>query len=394
MKQNVKDFLIRHGLNVSCFDIETLTNNIISEMEKGLSSKSSLAMIDSYCKEAFSLTPNTNVLVIDAGGTNFRTCLVHFTDNLEPVIEDFRKSKMPGTNGEVSAKEFFSTIADETERLITKADRIGFCFSYEAKILPDHDGVPVLMSKEVKAPEIIGKHLGKELLKEFENRGYDVSKKKVIILNDTVTTLLAGLCKTEKLGCEGCVGFILGTGTNTAYPEKGTIINVESGGYNYVPGDIDKSFFDTTELPEYHKFEKVISGAYLGPLALEILKTAKKEKVIDFQIPDSFSTKDLGDGLDAKSFPSDVQDILESFVERTALFTAANLCAAVIKSGYGKKKPMLINADGTTFYKTWKLDKLTVKFTEDYLKSKSLNVVFTLIDNSPVIGSAIGALSL
>lgn len=394
MNSKTESFLKRHLISASCYNLDNLVNDILEEMDKGLKSSSSLAMINSYCKESFEINPNEYVLVIDAGGTNFRTCLVHFNENLEPVIEDFKKSKMPGTNGEVSAAQFFSTIADETQRLITKADRIGFCFSYEAKILPDHDGVPVLMSKEVKAPEIVGKHLGKELLKEFERRGFDISKKKVIILNDTVTTLLAGLCKTDKLGCKGCVGFILGTGTNTAYPESGTIINIESGGYRYAPGDVDKAFMQTTELPEYHQFEKMISGAYLGPLARMILLEAEKEGVITYHVPEVFTTKDLGDGLDAGSFDSETDAILKAFVERTALFTSANLCAAVIKSGYGKEKPMLINADGTTFYKTWQLDKLTISFTEKYLETKGLKAKFTLIENSPTIGSAIGALSL
>ena len=395
MKKSVQDFLTRHMISPSCFDIDKITKGIIDEMDRGLNGqKSSLPMIDSFCSDSFKLKSNTNVIVIDAGGTNLRTCLVHFDENLEPVIEDFRKTSMPGTNGEVSAKQFFGKLADECERFITKADRIGFCFSYEAKIMPDHDGYPVLMSKEVKAPEIIGKHLGKELLAELSSRGYDVKNKKVIILNDTVTTLLAGLCKTEKVNCEGCIGFILGTGTNTAYPENGTIINVESGGYDYAPGDIDKTFIAKTELPDYHHFEKLISGAYLGPLALEILKCAKNEGVVDIDLPQSLGTKAMSDGIDEKTFDSDVIDILETFIERTALFTAANLSAAVIKSGYGKNKPVLINADGTTFYKTGNLGKQAMAYTKDYLASKGLKAEFILIENSPTIGSAIGALSL
>ena len=120
------------------------------------------------------------MIVIDAGGTNFRTCLVTFDHNLNPVISDFRKSRMPGIEREVSAKEFFSIIADETERLIDKSDRIGFCFSYAATILPDHDGIPECFSKEIKASEVLGKHLGKEILK-------DIHAKETRIERDTCT---------------------------------------------------------------------------------------------------------------------------------------------------------------------------------------------------------------
>ena len=395
MKQTVKDFLDRHSIDPAMFNVDEISALIIKEMEKGLKGeKSSLKMINSYCNPSDRIVKNENILVIDAGGTNFRTCIVHFTEEGQPVIEDFKKSRMPGSDGEVSSEDFFRIIADETQRLIHKADKIGFCFSYPAQILPDHDGIPLLLSKEIKASQVLGKHLGKELLAEFSRRNIDVSKKKIIILNDTVTTLLAGLSKTEELECEGCVGFILGTGTNTAYMEKGTIINEESGGFEYAPGDIDRSFISGTANPNVQFFEKLISGVYLGPLALEILKVAKAENVICADIPASFTTKDLGDTLDAQNLNPDVMDILNAYIERVAVFAAANLCASVIKSGYGKNKPCLINADGTTFYKTGKLDRLTVQYTEKTLALHGLKARFVNIDNSPVIGSAIGALSL
>ena len=62
--------------------------------------------------------------------------------------------------------------------------------------------------------------------------------------------------------------------------------------------------------------------------------------------------------------------------------------------GKDKNHPVLINADGTTFYKTPYLKDSTVEYLKDYLEKKGRYVEFTQIEDSPIIGSAIGALAL
>lgn len=393
----VEEFLSNHKLSPESFNIEDLCKYEMSEMEKGLKGESSsLAMIDSFCSPNVEIRPNEPIAVIDAGGTNFRTCLITFDDNQVPTISGFKKRTMPGSTSEVSAKEFFSIIADETQRLMDRANRIGFCFSYAAKILPDHDGIPLMFSKEIKAPEVIGKHLGKELFAEFERRGIDTSNKKIVILNDTVSTLLAGLSETKKQNCEGCVGFILGTGTNTALIHNNTIINTESGCLTVSGGDIDQEFLNSTKEPNKYHFEKMISGAYLGPTALIVLKHAKEEHVFSetFVVPESLETYQLSSiKADDSNDNENLQIIIENFVKRAAKLTASNLAASILFTNYGIQKPVLINADGTTFYKLKGLKENTEKYLEEYLTTKGRKAVFTHIEDSPAIGSAIGALA-
>lgn len=430
MKHTVEDFLDRHSLNAEMIDMDWLCSEFMKEMKAGLeSSCSSLAMIPSFCSPEADPRPGESVIVIDAGGTNFRTCLVTFGKNLEPTISDFKKSSMPGVDREVGAKEFFSIIADETERLIDKSDRIGFCFSYAAEILPDNDGIPVFFSKEIKAPEVIGKHLGKELLAELGRRGHDVSKKKVLILNDTVATLLAALTKARR-GYDGCIGFILGTGTNTAYIEKNDnilklspsarngksqIINVESGCLDLKLGDIDQAFLKSTKDPDKYAFEKMISGAYLGPLATMVIKQAVEEGLFSKTFAKRFSETNSLTTISMNAFLNESEDcvlskccegneedydtlmeIIGCFIARAAKLTAANLASAVLKTDFGKDEdhPVLINADGTTFHKTAMLKSCTIEYLDAYLAEKGRRAVVTQIDDSPVIGSAIGALTL
>ena len=112
--------------------------------------------------------------------------------------------------------------------------------------------------------------------------------KHIVLLNDTVVTLLAGVgCQNRSFG--SYIGFILGTGTNTCYVEKNSnikktknldllksqIINTESGNFGKIKqGKIDAAFDKSTIKPGIHKFEKMISGAYLGHLCLATIHKA------------------------------------------------------------------------------------------------------------------------
>ena len=84
-------------------------------------------------------------------------------------------------------------------------------------------------------------------------------------------------------------------------------------------------------------------------------------------------------------------------MERAGKLTAINLTAAILASGEGDdpRRPVVINADGTTFYR--------LTFLEDYVKEylekilwKGYGKVYKIvnIDSSPTIGAAIAGLSI
>lgn len=478
MRSQVEDFLNKHNLNPQGISMDGLCQYFIREMEKGLvGHKSSLPMIPSFCSPNAKPSSKEKVIVIDAGGTNLRTCIVEFDSALQPVIRDFKSTRMPGYKREVSAQEFFDVFANEVERLIDESNRIAFCFSYAATILPNHDGIPIKFSKEIKAPQVIGMPLGENLLSNLKSRGHDISRKKIIVLNDTVATLLAALSYDTSSKYDGCIGFILGTGTNTAYIEQNSrihklpeghsmkgsqIINVESGCLNICLGDIDKEFLNSTVNPLTYNFEKMISGAYLGHLGWYIISTAVKENLFSSSFasrfnelapsPNCIETMEISSFLSIKDYSSYdensssgfnpisnenvgllakcvglnghnlyghneessdekrdenaietcasdaeiLRDILTAFISRAAKLTAVNLAASVLMTSFGKNpnRPVLINADGTTFYKTTYLKQFTQEYLEEYLSQKKRSAVMVKIDNSPIIGCAIGGLTL
>lgn len=426
----VVSFIDRHCLSAKSVDTDKILNLFRSEMKNGLKGASSLAMIPTYVSTDALIKPGESVIVLDAGGTNFRTCLVTFDENKNPVISDFQKTGMPGVKEEVSAKEFFSILADNVERLIDKSDKIGFCFSYAAEILENHDGIPLVFSKEIKAPEVIGMRIGENLLKELANRGYDVSNKKISIVNDTVATLLAAKAAYPE-NASGYIGFILGTGTNTAYAEKTCniekinkssedrqIINVESGGLKLFLGDLDNEFMETTKNPETYHLEKKISGAYLGGFAAMVIDKAIEEGVFSEEFASRYAsierinTTRMSHYLEMphnseydlvkcvaglESDATALYIILKSIIERAAKLTAINLTAAVLESGAGiePRYPVVINADGTTFYKTEFLEFYTRLYLDEILeKANKRYYKIVNMDNSPTIGAAIAGLAL
>ena len=422
------DFLKRHGLRAEDVDSDKVLDFFSSEMKRGLEGKeSSLAMIATYTEAGNDIPDGESVIVMDAGGTNFRTCLVTFNDGVAE-ISDFQKVGMPGAKKEVTKKEFFSILADNIERFMGKSKKIGFCFSYAAEITPDHDGIPLMFSKEIKAPEVIGKRIGKELLSELSSRGYDIEGMTVSIVNDTVATLLAAKA-AYKGDASTYIGFILGTGTNTAYVERNSnikkltlsegsqIINVESGCLKLELSEIDAEFMKTTKDSNAYHLEKKISGAYLGPFTLFVLKKAAKEGVFSSQSAENLSemndleTKDVGGFLREAGdfsnplsfFSANKEDaknayiIMRSIVERSGKLTALNLTAAVIASGEGEdpRRPVVINADGTTFYKTCFLEDYVKEYLDQILWKKEGKVCqIVSIDNSPTIGAAIAGLCI
>jgi hexokinase len=412
---------------------EKICESFIEQMETGLAGRdSTLAMIPTYIETDKELPTNKPVIVMDAGGTNFRAAVVSFDEHGKAIIKNLRKKAMPGVNKEASKKEFFDVLAGYVKDIAQSSNRIGFCFSYPCEIASNKDGKLTHFSKEIKAPQVIGQMIGENFKAAIEQTGIEADKH-VVILNDTVTTLLAGMAGFEDKSYDSYIGFILGTGTNTCYIEqnknitkvngldktKSMIINVESGGFSKAPqGKIDEQFDNKTKNPGTYKFEKMISGAYLGPLCLEVIKkaadedlfssvTTKKLKAIknlDTKQLSAYLTEPpapfhpLGEALlDVSNFDKAVTEkLVKSVIERAAKLTAINLSAAVLKSEMGKSadKPVCIVAEGTTFYSLPGLKEKIEKYLQEFLvgqKRRYYEIVS--VDNATLIGAAIAGLT-
>ena len=419
-----KEFLRAHKMTADDINIKEVVNAFLSEMEKGLAGQSSsLLMLPTYIEADGEVRANEPVVAIDAGGTNFRAAKVYFDDDLKLVTENIQKGKMPGVDEELSKEAFFNTLAFFLKDYITVSDKIGFCFSYAAEIFPNKDGKLLEWSKEIKAPGVVGQMVGKELLKAMQTPG-----KQMVLMNDTVSTLLAGKAARAVKTYDTYIGFILGTGTNTSYIEANKnitktdgldmegsqIINIESGAFTLAPRtDIDIAFDNTTKNPGRYAFEKMFSGGYFGGLCTMALKTAAREGVFAdpsvFENLQELSTEQVNKYVygieDAKNVLPGVfthesdkliaAEIIDGLIERAAKLVAANLAAVILKTGKAKSKnkPVLMTIEGTTFYKLHGFEKMFEDYLNKFLSGENQRFYEIVeVENSSLLGAAIAAI--
>lgn len=378
-RDEVRRFLERHGMLRVRFD--GLVADLIAEMEAGLAGRtSSLAMIPTWLAPVERIPSGEPVLAIDAGGTNFRAALVSFGPE-GPAVEGFRSAAMPGVSGEVGRDAFFDTLARNIADLAARTGRIGFCFSYPLEILPDREGRLIHFTKEIRAPEVEGTLVGAGLREALARTGVRGSVT-TVLLNDTTATLLAGRSAAEDpRAYDGYVGYILGTGTNAAYLEttipkapgaEEQIVVLESGGFAISGrGDLDEAFDRTTKDPGSYPCEKMHSGAYLGGLALALLRAAAREGLFSragttaLQTIESLPARELsaflrrpydesrplGAAARAEHDRERAFLLLDALVGRAALLAAGVIAAAALKSGRGAlaSRPVCVAVDGTTW---------------------------------------------
>jgi hexokinase len=406
-RQELEDFARYYGFHYDSCQMSVLVQDFCLDMDRGLKGMSSgMPMIPAHIGVNKKLQTGKTVLALDAGGTNLRAALVSFNDAGNPVTKDLRKGAMPGTQGRLSAVQFFDALADICAPFLENAGNeisgIGFCFSYNMEMMENGDGIVLAFSKEVDAPEVVGKAVGAGLRDALAKRNIKTPDK-IVLLNDTAATLLAGLTqlpaqfpsviykdnvppKKFDVAPGPVIGFILGTGFNTAYPETTIpkigfhsasdpqIVICESGNfYNRYQGRIDREFDATTKKAGSYNTEKMTAGAYLGPLSLFILKHAVQDGVLRFKNQDkllameTLQTKDLNqflqaplalDGTFGSLFGADECDAIASVVflesiitERAAIFSAATLAGVVehIDGAHDPLAPLRIAVEGTTF---------------------------------------------
>ncbi|MEE1165851.1 MAG: hexokinase [Treponema sp.] len=426
MNKAVAGFLSRHNFPIHA-DVNAIALSILDDMNRGLNGQKS----DEDMIPTFSLPPEKNaagksVIVIDAGGTNFRSCLVTFDSEGKASISHMEKTKMPGVEKELSKKEFFDQFAKNLAHLKDKSDSIGFCFSYPMTITEDGDGVLINFSKEVKAPEVVGCAIGKELKAALASHGWKEINR-ITLLNDTVAALLAGKACAKDNPYSSFIGFILGTGMNAAYiqPAFGKsfekqIVVCESGKTKaVVMSDFDKAYDAKSQKPGTAFIEKQCAGGYLGPVGLEMIRMACEDGLFSEKVRKALSGLETLSNIEINEFlhaPYDVNgnlsklcasnnateedyeclfQLFDALEERSARSAAAILVACVIQSGEGKScvKPVSILCNGSTFWKTHMIFQRVNSYLEECLTiQRGLYWKIVSVEDDITLGTAIGGL--
>jgi hexokinase len=429
-REAARRFLRASGMYHGDVDLEVATKAFLAEMARGLSgAASSLLMIPTFIEVDREVRRRTPVLAIDAGGTHLRVALVEVESDGAPRVSDFRRYAMPGVDREVSSRELFAVLADRILDLVPRSASIGFSFSYPVEMLPSKDGKIIGLWKELEVPDAAGQLVAEALGSALRDAGAR-RELHVVVLNDTVAALLAG--RTAGGGRHTRhVGFVLGTGTNCAYVESNAritkrgdlrsggaqVVNVESGAYGgFRRGAIDLNYDAGSADPGRYPFEKCISGAYLGGLCLEVLRSGADAGLFSSPGAEAIRTHlrletpgldpflggapepaSLHGALLARGGPADAAmacQLVDLIVERAAKLAAISMAAAVLKGGEGRppEEAVCVTVDGSTFYGLRSFRTRVTSFIDAALPDR-LRPELVAVEHAALVGAAICALT-
>ena len=372
----VEKFLQKHNQSTNNIDIDQMIALVTEEMRQGLrQNDGTIPMIPTYLQniDRNKIKPGKRLL-IDAGGTNFRSAVGYFDENGNVQIESLQKTKMPASDEFMTKEQFYNKIATNVSYLVDDCVDVGFCFSYQVDMQSNMDGRVVMFSKEVKAPEVVGTFVGAETLSSIKQ--FSQTERKIVILNDTVATLLGGMAISQKQ-YSAYVGYIFGTGTNLCYiedtqnitkvqglPHGKMLVNTEMGSCaSFTQGDFDKIVANTTAEPTKQLFEKMSSGKYLADIIAQAFTFGANEGLFEQElnlVP--FELKDVSAFLCGEHnfvyniFANDAdrakaREICLNLIDRSAKMGAIMNATAVLLSCKDKSLPVAIVAEGTTFNK-------------------------------------------
>ena len=389
-------------------------------MEKGLQvDNEEMPMLPSFFPLREIRQKEGHVMVIDAGGTNFRAAVVSFREG-KGKLEFVKKAKMPGVDYAVSWDEFICFTADQIEPFLDVVGNIGFCFSYTALQLPDGDAQVVSIDKEVMISGAEGKLVGRSLADELVRRGVKVPR--ITVLNDTVAVLLGACAGIDTDVYGGFVAQVSGTGTNTCMQVRGDqikklpadlrrdmIVNCESGAFRHAPANsIDTLIDERSSNKGQYLLEKITAGAYLGEICTEAIREAFTEKLISRKAMEYAEHNPLQSAAEAdrwtqvsgtEEIPGTEEDrtvireICRSVFIRSAKYMAAVLTANMLTLNYKGEKPICIVAEGSLAEKS---EIYRTTLSEELKKCAGdrfgLKYTYRICNNSTLTGTAVAAL--
>lgn len=381
MLMDIRGYLEMKGFGGDCVDIEEFVSLFRGDMEEGLRTQrdgSALMMLPTYIAAKGDIVSGEPVAILDAGGTNLRAAKVVFDDGGAARILDSAYSLMPGRDREIDAREMFRVFAETVKPMLSDNGRLVLCFSYAFEYRPGGEAMLLEMSKEVHITGTEGCLIAEELEKALREQdvGGDLH---IRVINDTDAVLISALTT----GAKDVIGFILGTGTNTAYVEKTENIvkisapdmermsvNVESGGFGLWPStDIDRTVDAENRYPGMHLHEKKIAGAYLGRIIALLCEGAAGTGLCSEKLSSGAAKAERFEMSQVGRFMEGLNGDLDALIEsdkdaeflreavtaverRAGRLAAGNLAAVILKMrDNGAEGEITIAENGSTFMK-------------------------------------------
>ncbi|NXP68898.1 HXK3 protein, partial [Chloropsis cyanopogon] len=427
-------------LRLSRADLEKVQALMREEMDKGLGKETnpsaSVRMLPTYVSHTPDGTERGDFLALDLGGTNFRVLVVRVTEDgitMASEIYVIPVAVMQGTGEELFDHIIDCIIDFQTkQKLVTQMLPLGFTFSFPCQQVGLDKALLLTWTKGFSASGCVGQDVV-QLLRDAAKRKRHLGMDVVALVNDTVGTMMA--CGYDDPKCE--IGLIVGTGTNACYMEEmrnvGTVegdqgrmcINMEWGAFgdngclDHLFTHFDQVVDETTINPGKQRFEKLISGMYLGEIVRQILLVMTEKELLfqgkpcpKLQTKDIFKTKflstiELSNGLALRQIRAILNEleldasfedsVLMREVCQTVSLRAAQLCAAGLAAVVEKMREnrgldqlsVTVGVDGTLY-------KLHPCFSNNLQKTlkdlaPNCNVTFLLSEDGSGKGAALVA---
>ncbi|XP_060763498.1 hexokinase-2 [Neoarius graeffei] len=294
-KQHAERQQVLDTLRLSREQLMEVKRRMEVQMNRGLArdthDSATVKMLPTYVRATPDGTEHGDFLALDLGGTNFRVLLVRVRGGKRHSVEMHHKiytisqDIMQGT-GEELFDHIVHCIADFLEYMGMKGASLplGFTFSFPCHQAGLNKGILLKWTKGFTASGCEGEDVA-VLLKDAIHRMEEFDLDVVAVVNDTVGTMMS--CGYDDPQCE--VGLIVGTGTNACYMEEmrnvelvegnegRMCVNMEWGAFGD-DGELDDfcTVFDNavdenSTHPGKQRFEKMISGMYLGEIVRNVL---------------------------------------------------------------------------------------------------------------------------
>ncbi|XP_038006369.1 hexokinase-3 isoform X2 [Motacilla alba alba] len=426
-------------LRLSRDDLVKVQALMREEMDRGLdketNASASVRMLPTYVNHTPDGTEKGDFLALDLGGTNFRVLVVRITEDGITMASEIYVIPVEIMQG--TGEELFDHIIDciidfqTKQNLVTQMLPLGFTFSFPCKQVGLDKALLLTWTKGFSASGCVGQDVV-QLLRDAAKRKRHLGMQVVALVNDTVGTMMA--CGYDDPKCE--IGLIVGTGTNACYMEEmknvGTAegdqgrmcINMEWGAFgdngclDHLFTHFDKVVDESTINPGKQRFEKLISGMYLGEIVRQILLVMTEKELLfqskpcpKLQTKDIFKTKFLStielNGLALRQIRAILNEleidasfedsVLMKEVCQTVSLRAAQLCAAGLAAVVEKMREnrgveqldVTVGVDGTLY----KLHPCFSKNLQTALKdlAPKCNVTFMLSEDGSGKGAALVA---
>eukprot|EP00245_Coleochaete_scutata_P008341 TRINITY_DN251_c0_g1_i1.p1 TRINITY_DN251_c0_g1~~TRINITY_DN251_c0_g1_i1.p1 ORF type:complete len:514 (-),score=77.54 TRINITY_DN251_c0_g1_i1:368-1909(-) len=294
--------------------LQSIVNSMVREMEIGLTHDTEgavpLKMLPSFVDNLPDGSETGLFYALDLGGTNFRVLRVMLGGKEARVVRSqYEEVPIPESLMLGTTEQLFDFIAEELGKFVStegpeyqlhegQKRELGFTFSFPVQQTAINAGTLISWTKGFNVSGTVGRDVVAVLDDALKRKKVDMYV--AALVNDTVGTL-AGACYTD-IDC--AVAVILGTGTNACYVEQiknikkwagppseslTMVINMEWGNF-WCPQlpicPIDEAIDKESTNPGVQKYEKLISGMYLGEIVRrELVILAQESALFGDEVP-------------------------------------------------------------------------------------------------------------